>query len=84
MKKYSFVVDVVADDLDIDNVSGSLERCLNDDLPDDVHVNVKSGGVTTFSEQGYKVWRARVTGVTAKQAGDAANPKASKGQEALV
>ena len=33
-------------------------------------------GVKIFSEQGYKVWRARATGVTAKQAGDAHNPKA--------
>ena len=27
---------------------------------------------------GYKVWRARVTGVTAEAAGDAANPKKAK------
>jgi hypothetical protein len=36
---------------------------------------VKAGEIKAFSEQGYKVWRARVTGVTAEQAGDAHNAK---------
>ena len=75
MKKFSFIVDVVADDLDRDSVVESISSCLSDALPSDVHANVKAGEVKAFSEQGYKVWRARVTGVTAKQAGDAHNGK---------
>jgi len=73
MNKYSFVVDIVASDLDREVVVDSISECLRDA---DVHANVKAGEVKGFSEQGYKVWRARVTGVTAQAAGDAANPKA--------
>lgn len=75
MKKFSFIVDVVADELDRDSVVDSINSCLSENLPSDVHANVKAGEVKAFSEQGYKVWRARVTGVTAKQAGDAHNAK---------
>jgi len=75
MKKFSFIVDVVADDLDREVVVDSISTCLADALPSDVHANVKAGEVKSFSEQGYKVWRARVTGVTAKAAGDAHNSK---------
>lgn len=75
MKKFSFIVDIVADELDRDTVVDSISSCLSDALPGDVHANVKAGEVKAFSEQGYKVWRARVTGVTAKQAGDAHNGK---------
>jgi hypothetical protein len=83
MNKYSFIVDVVAGDLDRDEVVDSLRSCLSGSLPGDVHANVKAGEVKAFSEQGYKVWRARVTGVTAEQAGDAANPK-TKVEEAVA
>jgi phage head maturation protease len=75
MKKFSFIVDVVTDELDRDGVVDSIRSCLSDALPSDVHANVKAGEVKAFSEQGYKVWRARVTGVTAEQAGDAHNAK---------
>ena len=75
MKKCSFIVDVVADDLDREVVVDSISTCLADALPDTVHANVKAAEVKSFSEQGYKVWRARVTGVTAKAAGDAHNSK---------
>jgi hypothetical protein len=78
MKKFAFTVDVVADELDRDSVVESLTAALNDALPGDVHANVKAGEVKSFSEQGYKVWRARVTGVTAEAAGDSANPKKIK------
>ena len=84
MKKFSFVVDIVADDLDREVVVDSIRECLRDALPGDVHANVKAGEVKAFSEQGYKVWRARVTGVTAKAAGDAHNSKVEKQEEALV
>ena len=78
MQKFSFNVDVVATDLDREVVVESIRECLADALPGDVHASVKAGEVKAFSEQGYKVWRARTTGVTAEQAGDAANPKKSK------
>lgn len=78
MQKFTFNVDVVATDLDRDAIVESLTAALNDALPGDVHANVKAGEVKSFSEQGYKVWRARVTGVTAEVAGDSANPKKVK------
>ena len=75
MKKHTFTVDMVASDLDIENVKLGLQLYCQDNHNDAVS-QVKATGVKTFSEQGFKVWRARVTGVTAKQAGDAHNPKA--------
>jgi hypothetical protein len=84
MKKFSFVVDVVAEDLDRDGVVDSIRSCLTDALPGDVHANVKAGEVKTFSEQGWKVFRARVMGITAKQAGDAHNGKVEKEVETVA
>lgn len=84
MKKFSFVVDIVTDELDRDGVVDSIGSCLKDALPGDVHANVKAGEVKEFSEQGYKVWRARVTGVTAEQAGDAHNGKVAKEEAAIA
>jgi len=84
MKKFSFIVDIVATDLDREVIVDSIGDCLREALPDDVHANVKAGEVKTFSEQGFKVFRARVMGITAKQAGDAHNGKAAKEEEALV
>ena len=78
MQKFTFNVDVVADALDRESIVDSIRECLSEALPGDVHASVKSGEVKAFSEQGYKVWRARVTGVTAEAAGDAANPKKAK------
>ena len=78
MQKFAFSVDIVATELDREAIVESLTAALNDSLPGDVHANVKAGEVKSFSEQGYKVWRARTTGVTAEQAGDSANPKKSK------
>ena len=75
MKKFTFTVDAVADNLDIEDVKTGLYLYMQDNHKDAVS-QVKSAGVKSFSEQGFKVWRARVTGVTAKQAGDAHNPKA--------
>ena len=83
MKKFSFAVDIVADELDRDSVVDSIRECLTAGLPSDVHANVKAGEVKSFSEQGYKVWRARVTGVTAEQAGDAHSGKVAK-EEAIA
>ena len=78
MQKFTFNVDIVTNDLDRDAVVDHLTAALNEALPSDVHANVKAGEVKSFSEQGYKVWRARVTGVTAEAAGDSANPKKVK------
>lgn len=75
MKKFSFVVDIVSDSLDSGDVVDAIRKALADNLPEDAHANVKPGHIKAFSEQGYKVWRARVTGVTAEQAGDAHNAK---------
>jgi len=74
MKKFTFTVDMVADNLDIENVKTGLSLYCKDNHTDAVS-QVKASGIKSFSEQGFKVWRARVTGVTAKQAGDAHNPK---------
>jgi hypothetical protein len=84
MKKFSFVVDIVAGDLDREVIVDSISSCLSEALPADVHANVKAGEVKAFSEQGYKVWRARVTGVTAKAAGDAHNGKVAKEEAATA
>lgn len=84
MKKFSFAIDVVADELDRDGVVDSIRACLTDALPGDIHASVKAGEVKAFSEQGYKVWRARVTGVTAKQAGDAHNGKVETEETAVA
>ncbi|NDC24149.1 MAG: hypothetical protein EBZ49_08475 [Proteobacteria bacterium] len=75
MKKFSFTVDVVAEDLDRDETRDTIVSCLSNYLPEDAHANVKIGEVKAFSEQGWKVFRARVMGITAKQAGDAHNAK---------
>lgn len=77
MKKFAFEIDVVTDSLDCEAVAETLRSALSESLPGDVHASVKAGGVKDFTEQGYKVWRARVTGVTAEQAGDAASPRKS-------
>ena len=74
MRKFSFTIDMVADELNIEDVRAGLALYCQDNHTDAVS-QVKASGVKSFSEQGFKVWRARVTGVTAKQAGDAHNPK---------
>ena len=78
MKKFSFAVDVVGDEVDSSAVVEALRKTLTKELSEDTFANVKPAGVKAFSEQGYKVWRARVTGVTAEQAGDAHNSKIEK------
>lgn len=81
MKKFSFAIDMVSDDLDNDAIIAGLRQYLADNH-EDIVSQVKAAGVKAFSEQGFKVWRARVTGVTAKQAGDAHNPKVAKAEAA--
>ncbi len=78
MKKFSYAVDIVCDAIDSDDVVSILTKALSVGLESDVQANVKTAGVKSFSEQGWKVYRARVMGVTAKQAGDAHNSKVEK------
>jgi hypothetical protein len=75
MKKFTFTVDMVGADLDCEKFVAGLRGYLAE-RNEDLVAQVKAAGIKSFSEQGFKVWRARVTGVTAKQAGDAHNPKA--------
>ena len=74
MNKYTFMVDMVGENLDAAKVVEGLQSHLDQQHTQNTST-VKSDGIKKFSEQGYKVWRARVTGVTAKQAGDAHNNK---------
>jgi hypothetical protein len=77
MKKFTFTVDMVGSDLDCEKFTNGLRAYLEEQC-EDLVAQVKPAGIKTFSEQGFKVWRARVTGVTAKQAGDAHNAKPVK------
>ena len=74
MNKYTFKVDMVGENLDAAKVVEGLQSHLDQQHTQNTST-VKSDGIKKFSEQGYKVWRARVTGVTAKEAGDAHNNK---------
>tara|TARA_Y100000401_G_scaffold114521_1_gene116689 strand:- start:19 stop:258 length:240 start_codon:yes stop_codon:yes gene_type:complete len=74
MNKYTFKVDMVGENLDAEKVIDVLQTQLDRAYAQNTST-VKSDGIKKFSEQGYKVWRARVTGVTAKEAGDAHNNK---------
>jgi hypothetical protein len=74
MKKFSYTVDVVGESVDSPEVVTLLEKALGK-LQGELVSHVKPAGIKAFSEQGYKVFRARVMGVTAEQAGDAHNSK---------
>ena len=78
MNKYTIPVIVVCENLDTEVVQTSLAECLRDGLPEGTMCIVQEASVKPLSEQGAKVLRARVFGVTAEQAGDAANPKPVK------
>lgn len=73
MKKYDMITSMVTDALDHDAVVADIQNYLTQKYGD-VITQVKKGPIKNYSEHGFKVWRARVTGVTAKQAGDAHNP----------
>lgn len=77
--KFAFSVDIVAGDLDREAVANAIADMLDERFGASVeNIGVKAGIVKKFSEQGYKVWRSRVTGVSADEAGDSANPKKVK------
>ena len=74
MKKYTFVLDIVSDSpvgLDVDAVSGTLLASVDGfGTLSAVH----PAKVTELKEQGFKVWRARVAGITE----ESVNPKPVK------
>ncbi|MFM9151725.1 MAG: hypothetical protein ACKOPU_05570 [Candidatus Planktophila sp.] len=72
MKKYTFVLDVVTDvTLDTDSISQTLIANVENH---GVYAAVKPVKATDLKEQGFKVWRARVAGITEQSV----NPKAKK------
>ena len=77
MKAYSFLVTIASENLDCEVVVDNLRECMIDGLPEGTLAHVKLDGIKNYSEQGYKVFRSRVFGISAKQAGDAHNSKVS-------
>ena len=62
MKKFTFVLDVVTDgDLDTKSIAETLIANVEND---GVYAAVKPVKVSPLKEQGFKVWRARVAGIT--------------------
>lgn len=79
MKAYSFLCTVFADALDSEVIEDTMRQAVVDGLPDGTPVHVKGHGIKEYSEQGAKVARARLFGVTVKDAGD--GHKASKAKK---
>lgn len=72
MKKYTFVLDVVTDGtVDTDSISQTLIANVENE---GVYAAVKPVKVADLKEQGFKVWRARVAGITE----ESVNPKPVK------
>ena len=72
MKKFTFVLDVVTDGtLDTDSVSQKLVASVEGN---GIYAAVKPVKSLPLKEQGFKVWRARVAGVTE----ESINPKVKK------
>ena len=71
MKAYSFNITVASDSLVTDEVTSFVSASLEEHLPEEALVLVKSDGVKQYSEQGWKVARQRKFGIDVKQAGDA-------------
>lgn len=79
MKKFSFTVDIVTNDLDAEVIVDTLTEAMDEALPSGVYKHVSNEGSKPLSEQGFKNWRARVAKVTVAMAGDGA-AKPSKAQ----
>ena len=77
MKAFTFNVTIAAENLDTEVVVETLRDCTTDALPEGTLAYVKLDGIKNYSEQGYKVFRSRVFGIRAKQAGDAHVSKVS-------
>jgi len=75
MNKYTFVLDVVTDgSLDTDSIVQTLIANVENE---GVYAAVKPVKVTALKEQGFKVWRARVAGITE----ESVNPKPVKAEK---
>lgn len=63
MKKFTFPVDVVVHDntVDMSEVADAIAQCVS---VDGLECVVKAPKEVLLSEQGYKVWRARVAGIS--------------------
>lgn len=62
MKKFTFPVDVVVHDntVDMGEIADAIAQCVS---VDGLECVVKAPKEVMLSEQGYKVWRARVAGI---------------------
>ena len=78
MKAYTFNVTIAAEALDSEVIVESLRDAMIDALPEGTLAHVKADGIKNYSEQGYKVFRARVFGTTVKEAGDGHKATATK------
>lgn len=62
MNKYTFVLDVVTEGkLDTDSIAQTLIANVENE---GVYAAIKPVKVSALKEQGFKVWRARVAGIT--------------------
>ena len=78
MKKFTFVLDVVTDgDLDTKSIAETLIANVENE---NVYAAVKPVKVTALKEQGFKVWRARVAGITE----ESVNPKPVKAEKVVA
>jgi hypothetical protein len=80
MKKYTFVVDIVSDSdvaLDTEAVNGTILASV-DGFGSISAVHPPK--VTALKEQGFKVWRARVAGITE----ESVNPKPVKAEKVVA
>jgi len=75
MNKYTFVLDVVTDgELDTQTIADTLIANVENE---NVYAAVKPVKITALKEQGFKVWRARVAGITE----ESVNPKPVKAEK---
>jgi len=80
MKAYTISVTIAAETVDTDDVAGLISATLEEHLPTDNLVLVKTDGVKQYSEQGWKVARQRKFGVGVQQAGDGHKATLSKAE----
>jgi hypothetical protein len=75
MNKFTFVLDVVTDgELDTQTIADTLIANVENE---NVYAAVKPVKITALKEQGFKVWRARVAGITE----ESVNPKPVKAEK---
>ena len=84
MKAYTISVTIAAETVDTDNVADLIGATLEEHLPTDNLVLVKTEGLKQYSEQGWKVARQRKFGVGVQQAGDGHKATLSKAELAVA